>query len=738
MKHTLSSQTAHNKRPQPKTTYFVSMEGNDLWSGNLAAPNRRGTDGPFATLERARDAVRKLKGQKSKGLKRPLTVMVMAGKYFLKEPFTLTAADSGTRDCPITYKGEKAVLSGGIKITGWKPYNGRILTAEVPKMLKESKWKFRQLFYNGVRQIRSRWPKYVPDNPDFDGWAYTEDAAENPSNSKFIYKPGAFRHKWAKPEQGVVNIYAFVGNLKDVVPIKSVDYKKRIITIDSNLMWDFNQYPFFWTPTFKPNNRFYVENLIEELDTPGEWCYDSEDGIIYFWPPDGKLKKDDEVIVPVAETLFTLNETQWVNISGFTFTETADGYNFTHFDSAELSIFYARPGWKYSSDAIYMRDASYCRIEKNHFDAVGGNAVYIESLSERNHVFGNEISNAGANGICAIGSKDRHPLFNVVSDNYIHHGSVMNTLTAGILFGRSDGNLISHNRIEHMPRYAITVGDNHHGRNVVEYNRIHDVCRTDCDNGAIMCWMEQAVKEHERCGHVIRYNYISDVYGCEVINGKVTRGSVVAPTSGIYIDNYASNCFIYGNILVRCQTAGIQNHGGKNNLIENNMFIGCGTTVIFTEGISWGLPSWAPMRGFMTGNHFMRNISYECHELFRLFAWSERAFARSDENLFYLKGGKKHSLGRCYKAFIVGDKIIEEEKVADEDKAKQIDTIEKYLKLGFEEHSLFGADPLFVNPKKDDYRLKPNSPALKLGFQPIDIDKIGPRKTGKGKKEWRR
>ena len=80
---------------------FVSVEGDDSWSGKLEAPNAGKTDGPFATLKRARDAVRELKAKK--GLKEPVTIMVRGGKYFLEEPLVLTEIDSGMHECPIIY-----------------------------------------------------------------------------------------------------------------------------------------------------------------------------------------------------------------------------------------------------------------------------------------------------------------------------------------------------------------------------------------------------------------------------------------------------------------------------------------------------------------------------------------------------------------------------------------------------------------------------------------------------------
>ena len=111
--------------------FYVSPTGNDAWAGT----RRR----PYATLERARDAVRELKQQPG-GLKQPVTVCLREGTHFLKRTFTLGPEDSGTKDCTITYYArgsEDVTISGGRLITGFKPItvNGhQMVAADVPEV----------------------------------------------------------------------------------------------------------------------------------------------------------------------------------------------------------------------------------------------------------------------------------------------------------------------------------------------------------------------------------------------------------------------------------------------------------------------------------------------------------------------------------------------------------------------------------------------------------------------------
>ncbi len=129
---------------QPSVLY-VSPLGNDTWSGKFAAPTGKG-DGPFATVAKARDAIRTLKA--SGQWHAPIRIVVRGGEYFLDQPLVFAPVDSGSQQWPITYAGYPGdsypVLSGGRRITGWKKLsaplpglaiaaNGNLWVADIPK-----------------------------------------------------------------------------------------------------------------------------------------------------------------------------------------------------------------------------------------------------------------------------------------------------------------------------------------------------------------------------------------------------------------------------------------------------------------------------------------------------------------------------------------------------------------------------------------------------------------------------
>ena len=108
---------------EPQADYFVSVNGSDSWSGTLAVPNAQKSDGPFATLERARDAIRELKRQESADL----IVLVREGTYRLKNTVVFGLEDSGAGDSTITYAaypGEAPLFSSGQEVKEWNRVSG--------------------------------------------------------------------------------------------------------------------------------------------------------------------------------------------------------------------------------------------------------------------------------------------------------------------------------------------------------------------------------------------------------------------------------------------------------------------------------------------------------------------------------------------------------------------------------------------------------------------------------------
>jgi len=158
MQHQECLGDGHGRPPADATYafYYVAPNGRDSWSGTLAEPNHGLTDGPFATFERARDAVRSLN---KTGLKQ-VTVWFRGGTYYLPATVRLTAADSGSPSFRITYAafpGETPVFSGGVRLQNWTNTSGNTWETTLPA----STAYLEDLFYNGVRRLRPRLGGYL-------------------------------------------------------------------------------------------------------------------------------------------------------------------------------------------------------------------------------------------------------------------------------------------------------------------------------------------------------------------------------------------------------------------------------------------------------------------------------------------------------------------------------------------------------------------------------------------------
>lgn len=645
--------------------FYVSHRGDDRWSGRSAAPNAAHTDGPFATIAHARDAIRALRREKE-GLERPITVYIRGGTYYLDESLVFTPEDSGTPECPITYAAygwEKPLISGGRPITGWKPaeVNGkRAWTATIPRV-QAGEWGFRQLFVNGQRRARSRLPR-----DGFYRWAELPGVT-----AETKWQQGQTQAKFAP---GEIKAWRNLTDVEIVAPHLWVDSHLSIASVDEeqNLVTFEQESVFRLTDGFGGGlGRYFVENVFEALDTPGQWYLDRPAGVLYYLPLPGEAPEKVEVIAPRLGQL--------VRFDG-----AAEGEAGIH-DLHLQGLIFAHSDWRYPADkagdsqaavsvsgAIVLRGAYDCSIRNCTVAHVSNYAIELLNGCQDNAVVGNDLYDLGAGGV-KVGHDTSATL---VSDNHIHQAGRIYLSAVGVWVGNSGDNQIVHNHIHDLYYTGVSVGwswgygPSKAARNVVEYNHIHDI------GHGILSDMGGIYTLGVSPGTRLTHNLIHDIenYG---YGGW-----------GIYLDEGSSTILVEDNVVYRAKTGGFHQHYGRDNVIRNNIFAMAKQGQIMRsrpeEHLSFT---------------FERNIVYWSEG--PLLASNWKGGCKLDYNLYWRTGGEPFDFAGM--------------------------SLEDWRESGQDEHSLI-ADPLFMAPDRDDFRLKPDSPAFGLVFKPIDLTTVGPRR----------
>ncbi|MCK5617457.1 right-handed parallel beta-helix repeat-containing protein [Candidatus Pacearchaeota archaeon] len=633
---------------------YVSPSGNDSWAGD-------NIDKPFATLQKARDAIRAMK--KKDGLTKPVTVYLRGGTYELSETLVFTLEDSGTKTCPITYRAyqnEKPIISGGRKIDGsWKKYKGEIMVCTIPEV-KKGNWRFRQLFLNGERQTRARIPNLDESFIKGEKLFQIDEPEEDLGKYAMKYQAGHFK-KFKNLNDVEVVLYRTWNESRLLV--FDLDEDERIVTFTGLI-----------GRRLRSNQRYYIDNVLEGLDQPGEWYLDRHTGELYYWPVEGG--KLSELRAPVINELVRFEgdvegkkHVQYINIRGLTFID-------TDYILPKEGIPPIRdPGDIWFPSAITLKGVSNCVFEDNTIRNVG--TYGLDLTGDGNRIRGNIIYDTGSGGIIIRSyGRDR----NIISYNHIHHCGFVLHAAVGINID-DGGGLIANNLIHDISHsgiytrhFASDYGQEPERRNqeqglIIEYNEIYDVMLGSNDGGGIF------VRDHYI---TIRNNFIHD-----------SRGN------GIYLGCETRNCLVENNVLCRTRTSQVVWFLNKNVTIFNNIYIDGNPPVSFTN---YG-------GGYHKNIKFLRNIiSFSNPNGIFVRADEESLPLESDYNLIYHTTGKDLVINRL----------------------PGVETYEDWQNLGYDNHSIV-ADPLFVDPENNDYSLRPDSPALKLGFKPIGVSMVGLR-----------
>ena len=299
-----------NAEAGQKADLYVATDGNDAWSGTLESPNADATDGPFATLARARDAVRDLK---QGGTKDNTVVWIRGGRYYLKDTIVFGLQDSAEAGQTITYAaypGEEPIFSSGVRIEGWQELGGD-LPEGLPHMSLHKVWvadvpsdlgRFLTLYDGDQRLPRARTDGFNPttrrlrrtEPPPGEfklGQGDMTDFAGVLDPLRHLGFPEGAVKNWDNLED--VELVIRFGYAMAILPLESVDEEWRIATTAAQ-----SGYVLKATGGFVDTGETIasIENVPEGLTYPGEWVLNSREKKLYLWPVGDE--PGDEIFAP--------------------------------------------------------------------------------------------------------------------------------------------------------------------------------------------------------------------------------------------------------------------------------------------------------------------------------------------------------------------------------------------------------------------------------------------------------
>ena len=547
---------------------YVATNGNDANDGTI--------DAPFATLERARDEIRDMKT----GYRVPekgVVVYVRGGVYNRLTSFSLLSQDSGTEKGPIVYRaypGEEVSLVGGVNldaaqfskitdaavqeriidtnarskvlqanlasmgVTDYGAINLRgVYSYEMPGMEQYRVPTPPELFFNGASMTLARYPNdgYLNIDkvihPGAHPRMWEDDKANDPAyvppeerdlSDGFVigYKDERIS-KWAAADELRLHGFWFYDWADQSMPA-AIDPQAKTITTTIPSRYQ-----------VRAGQRYYAYNLLEELDSPGEYYIDRSSGMLYFYPPGGMNADVSVQLSLLSDYLIDMDGASHVQIKNLSFTAMRGGAIRTTAQSASNLI-------------------EGCTIENT-----GAYAVYLDGTD--NGIVSSHIRNT--DGGLRLTGGDRNtltPAGNYAENNHIEEfARLTKTYTSGIDFAKGVGNRARYNRIHGADHQAVGYGGNDH---LLAYNEIYDVLRHADDAGVVY-----SVGDWTCRGMEFKYNYIHDI-------SSVSETGLTGVVFAFYFDNRISGSQVVGNIIENVP-GGVFQHGGRDLKMVNNILI---------------------------------------------------------------------------------------------------------------------------------------------------------------------
>ena len=705
---------------------YISPIGNDFSLGTK--------NSPYLSLKKSLEEVKKYAG------KERVTVWFHSGEYYLNETIVLGSDYSGTFENPVlllALPGAKVIIKGSQRLENleWTAYKDGIYQTKIPSGLFID-----QLFINEERQIRARFPNYDYENPLRKGSGYRQvNGGSNKRYDKwFSYKPETFSNKeWKDPTTGIVHAFQSHswGNMQ--YKVKEINREENRIYLGDG-GWQMQREYGIGGKGGTHSSSFFVENIFEELDAPGEWFLNTETNILYYYPTKGLELGSAIIEVPILKDLFQLKGTKEapvnnIHFKGFTFTQS----RYTFMDTYEPV---ARGDWSiHRGGAVFMEGTENCIIEDCNFEYVGGNGVFMSSYNRNNKVSACRFVHTGESAVCFVGSPSSvrnyltwddiqldgkdwiemsrdvdlepgprtpdYPKGCVVENSIMHDFGDVGKQVAGVYISMSHKITASHNTIYNCPRAGICINDGTWGGHIIEYNDMWETVRETGEHGPFNSWGRERqwkISKGKQGNFNKEWTRLDAIDNVIIRNNRIAnyRKSVSAGNWTIDLDDGSSYFEIYNNL----------------NL---------GSTIKLRDGI---------------GRKVFNNITVSPVPL-GWHVWPEESEDEIYKNIFVISGivpGKKSPTRNFIRAVKLPDDIqwstnYDKNTYWNVNYPTQFDLAENmdmelWNKEGYDLNSYSG-NPNFVDPINGDYQVKDDSPALKLGFENFSMDEFGHEMT---------
>ncbi|MBQ6248406.1 MAG: right-handed parallel beta-helix repeat-containing protein [Kiritimatiellae bacterium] len=661
---------------------YVSPKGDDAADGSSSRP--------FATIAQACKAARTM----GKGTH----IILKIGEHRLSRTLRLGKADSGLviEAAP----GAKAVVSGFRDIAGWRKEADGLWSAPVPWVTAREKG-FRSLFVNGEARPRARLPKgdafftaakeECPKGMDWATWAWRTD------RYRFEIAEGgdALDPAWELSKGELVMYHYWVDS--HVIP-------KRIVKEDGKVFAELE------IPIGRSTSEaiFRLENLREIATEPGEWALDAKGRRVYYRPRKGERMDGVSIAAPFVEHLLDIDGAEDISFSGVTFA------------GARYELPKGERNDMQASKAVYaavtLVDARRCRFTNCRFENLGGYALEMLDGTRDCLISHSAMLHLGAGGVrlnadvgswrgnqpqdnlrdAAIFDPRRRVAGNEVSDCEICDYGLDFPSACGVLLMNAEHTSVIHNHIHdgyytgvsvgwvwgHMPSVSFC--------NDISWNHIHDIGKgLLSDMGGIYTL---GVSTGTRLTHNLIHGIDARDYG----------------GWGLYNDEGSTGILLEDNVVYDTKFAGYHMHYGRECIVRNNIFGGGRIDQIART-----------RRMAHISFYFYNNIVYWTQGKLHTGNWDD-----NDDYDFVFHPDHVRKLRKtieCDWNLYFNPHLKRKDARFGPDL-----TFEEWQARGEDVNSVW-ADPKFADPAAHDFALSPDSPALKLGFRPIDLSTVGPR-----------